>query len=978
MGVLTGCKPRQEVLKGELRDAIFAADFGDLIAEKAPLVYGDAATFFRNTHPARELKRVIRAVFERLSDPSDGGATLRLSTGFGGGKTHTEMALWHLAHNVANLSLGTELLPAAGRPSRVHAVAIDAAKAGVPIFASHPDTEVRSLWGEVFYRLGGPAALARLGAADDPDASPNEGQLQAILPDGPLLFLLDELVIYMARLSERGQGNVLGFLNSLASVASKRPQTVVVVTDPATQAAYAREAAQLASQLENAARRLDEVFGRRMTDFDPIGDETAAVITRRLLEHVDRAAAEKASATYYQLYQRVLADDPTLLPRGAGAREYAERILQSYPFHPRLLETAQNRLGSLQDFQRSRGVLRLFARLLRDVWVRGEDLELITAGEVNWHNPEIQGELLQRLNRESFKAAAKADVEGHAGELDGGAARGVHQRIASALLLESLTLQPSAGLDRPEITLATLRPEEAGPEPSEALDRLAGVCWHTYPLAGGRGWQFRYEPNVIKQIEERKALIPLEDARSWVATAVQGYFSGYTFKLASWPSTPAAVGRTASLQLALCDDEALAKRVCQYEDDRDPSAPMPRSFQNAVLGVAPSAGPFGDALDRARRFLAAELIQKESRGSSTARLVQEQLQRLLPEYQKQAKLQAIRAFNRVVLASGVSLPLEEKYQVGDEQALANPHGQRGLLCFLQDKRLVYGSDDALDLDLFVNHILPGATPDPNESEAWSAKAVHERFLSAPNLRLLLDSAVVWRTLEKALREAKIVLRLADGRALDATGCVQGPPGQRRRGVLAGLPSFQLDDTTLVAFAGGATASRWLQMNEEVEAPLGQGWGGGGGWAPPPPPSGPVGPPVASTWDDAVKLAGEHPLVSLELTASSPAEAAGLIGLAQPLGAESLELSVTVSGVARDGGSISFSAQGVKHNHPTRPLQVAQTIHTALLDGASYEAILKLKFGLASREGLAEALAETAEKAGAVRPLARFVALEVVA
>ncbi|MBE3139380.1 MAG: hypothetical protein IMZ53_02230, partial [Thermoplasmata archaeon] len=94
MGVLTGCKPRKEVLKGDLDDAIFAADFGDLISGKAPKVYGEAKTFFQNTHPAKQLCKVIEVVFERLADPKEAGATVRLSTGFGGGKTHTLMALW--------------------------------------------------------------------------------------------------------------------------------------------------------------------------------------------------------------------------------------------------------------------------------------------------------------------------------------------------------------------------------------------------------------------------------------------------------------------------------------------------------------------------------------------------------------------------------------------------------------------------------------------------------------------------------------------------------------------------------------------------------------------------------------------------------------------------------------------------------------------------------------------------------------------
>jgi len=205
MGILTGSKPRKEVLKGDLNDAIFAADFGDLIDGNAPKVYGDAKTFFQNTHPARQLCHVVQAIFGRLAATREGGATIRLSTGFGGGKTHTLMALWHLARNIDDVMMGTELLPAAGRPKGVTVAAIDAGKAGVPLFASHGKVKVNSLWGDLFFRLGDEKALKTLGKADDPDASPSEGQIAAAFPKGPVLVLLDELVIYMAKLSARGQ-----------------------------------------------------------------------------------------------------------------------------------------------------------------------------------------------------------------------------------------------------------------------------------------------------------------------------------------------------------------------------------------------------------------------------------------------------------------------------------------------------------------------------------------------------------------------------------------------------------------------------------------------------------------------------------------------------------------------------------------------------------------------------------------------------
>ncbi len=224
MGVLTGCKPRREVLKGDLDDAIFAADFGDLIERKAPKVYGDTKTFFQNTHPAKQLCKVIEAVFGRLANTKEPGASIRLSTGFGGGKTHTLMALWHLAQNIGDPGMGTELLPAAGRPKKVTVAAVDASKAGATEFPPHGKVRARSLWGDLSLQFGGEKALKALGKADDPELSPSEAQVEAVFPSGPVLILLDELVNYMAKLSERGQGNLLGFLTSLAAISGRRPQ----------------------------------------------------------------------------------------------------------------------------------------------------------------------------------------------------------------------------------------------------------------------------------------------------------------------------------------------------------------------------------------------------------------------------------------------------------------------------------------------------------------------------------------------------------------------------------------------------------------------------------------------------------------------------------------------------------------------------------------------------------------------------------
>jgi len=955
MGVLTSTTPRPEVLKGDLEDAIFAADFGDLIAGTAPKVYGDPVTFFQNTHPARALRNVVERVFERLAARKEPGGTMRLSTGFGGGKTHTLMALWHLAQHISDPSMGTELLPAAGRPKSVTVVGVDAGKAGVPLFSSHGPTKIHSLWGEIFYQLGGLSALKKLGKADDPEASPSEDQIRAAFPKGPVLLLLDELVVYMARLSDRGQGNLLGFLNSLSSVVGKRPQSMLVLTDPARQAAYAGQSATLASLVTAAATKLNELQSRKVSDFDPIGKEGARVIGRRLFQKVDPAGAQKASAAYHTLFERLAQEDGNPLYQTAASAEYAQRIVESYPFHPRLLDTAQDRLSAMADFQQSRGVLRLFARILRDVWERGEDVELITAGEVDWGSPRIQGDLLRRLQRDRFKAAVTADIEKHAAELDGEMRRGIHTRVASALLLESLPLQPTGGLDKADLTLAVLRPEEAGPEAAEALDRLAGVCWHTYPMEGGRGLQFRYEPNILKQIEERTRDIPEEDARTRVLADAQTYFTGPRFRLASWPERANQVSESAELQLVLCETPELAASVCRYSDDSHPEAPMPRRFRNAIVAIAPKLAALREVIGRAKRLLAAEKIEAESKTGDAQKLVREQLQRIKPELVKRFYVETRRAFDQLFGADGKLGVLGEEYQVPEDEILRQPQGEQCVWKFLNEKKLIYRPGDKLDLDLFLKKILPGATPVTGQPEVYSAKSIHEQFLRAPGMRILPDGQIVRETIMSAVSAGKLVVRLPDGRAFDAKGCVQGPEGNRGR-TSETLGGLSLDDNVLVARAGSAAAESWTAVDERKK-PEGE---TGTEETPPPVPPPPAVRSTFEDWDQILATARDRRLRALYVTVRSPAAAAALPGMVQPLGAESLSLSLMVGGTLKQGGKMNFAATDVRPTHPTRPLQTAQTIFNALADGGSYEAVLRLSFGSTGRAGLISQLEQLRE------------------
>ncbi len=936
MGVRAGCKPRDDVLQGELDDAIFAASFGKLIRDEGPLIYRKADLFFRNTHPTESLKKLCRDVFGRLSASDEAGAILRLSTGFGGGKTHALMTLWHLANGITDPTLGTDLLSPAGRPGHIRVIGIDAEGAGYPVFARHGDQEARNLAGELAFQLGGASALNALGSANAAAASPDAATVEAMFPNEPILILIDELVLYMAKLTDQEVGNLVGFLRTLMTAIVTRKQAVLVITDPKDQPADAQNAV----RLERLARTIEQQTGRQATVIEPIGNETAQVIIRRLFDWVKPEAAAKASADHFALYQRVAEDHPALIPAAARTKEYAERIRTCYPLHPRLLETAENRLRVLPDYNLSRGTLRLFARMVRGVWDDpARDPELITAGEIDWSSQRIQTDLLQRLDREKFRAAVGADIEGHARELDG-TAWGPHRRAASALLLESLPLEAHSGLDPADLTLAVLRPEDAGPEPSEALDRLSGACWHLYPMSGSaNAWQFRYEPNILKQIEERMAQVPRADALDRLRTDVQKSYQGAFAKLLAWPPNAKAAFDRSELQLALCDSEETAKSVVAYKDDT-PDAQIIREYRNAIMAVAPDPSGLEKAIQRIQRLKAAEDIDNEIPNTEAGKLAREQLKKQRPELTRSARLEAARAFNRLVLADGAVLTIDERFIAPpDAPPMQLPAGQDAVRAFVEDRKLIYGPEDSLFPDFFIDRVFKGAVPVADEPDARTTASLQKRFMAAQGLKLVADPTVIRASILRGVAEGKLVVRQDDGTAFDKDGGVFTSAGIKRRDQGRKLTTLPMDDSVLVAEASSTIAKEWVKISGFGEPPPKPGDLG----LPPPPPKG-TG--ATTTLDIAVAgdLADKRKLMSLRIVCLSAADAQKSLGAAAPLGATDVVIEADLTGNLKDGGKLLFSVSETKVSAAIKPLTMAQMLGNALAPGGSIRVAVVLGFG----------------------------------
>jgi hypothetical protein len=255
-------------------------------------------------------------------------------------------------------------------------------------------------------------------------------------------------------------------------------------------------------------------------------------------------------------------------------------------------------------------------------------------------------------------------------------------------LLESLPLEANSGLDPAELTLAVVRSDEAGNEPTEALDRLSGTCWHLYPMsASANGWQFRYEPNILKQIEQRMTQVSRDDALGRLRTEVQKSFQGGFAKLMPWPPNAKAVPDRPELQLALCDNEAVAKSVVTHNDDT-PGVESPRSYRNAIVAIAADPAGIEKSVQRIQRWIAAEQIETETPNTEAGKLARDQLKKQRPELIKALKLEAARAFTRLVLADGSVLTIDERFVVPPEASpLKLPSGQDAVRGFVLGRLL---------------------------------------------------------------------------------------------------------------------------------------------------------------------------------------------------------------------------------------------------------------------------------------------------
>ena len=506
--------PHEDVLKGTFLQAEFAADISRVHAGTATAEYQNPALFFERTFITEGMRLLLDSVVRRLAGKG-GDPVIQLQTAFGGGKTHTMLAVYHLAcgdARASDLPGVPAILDAAGVTELPHArvVVLDGIKSSPNQPVAHGAVRVHTLWGDLAWQLGGADGYALVADADLSGTSPGKAVLETLLAQyAPCVILIDELVAYI-RQFEDGKlltggtfGSNLSFIQALTEALKAVPTAVLLASLPESdkEAGSQRGIQALAS--------LSHYFGRVQALWKPVATEEAFEIVRRRLfsEISDRPAAEQVCRAFADFYIANKDD----LPRETQEGRYCERLVHAYPIHPEVFDRLYEDWSSLDNFQRTRGVLKLMAKVIHRLWKDGNNDPLIMPGSLPLYDGDTRNDIIYYLPP-GWDPVLERDVDGERAETTEIETQDTRlgsvqacRRAARAIFLgsaPSTTHQMVRGLELERVVLGVAQPGQQTSLYKDALRRL-GDRLHYLNSGNNRFW-FDTRPNLRREMEDRK------------------------------------------------------------------------------------------------------------------------------------------------------------------------------------------------------------------------------------------------------------------------------------------------------------------------------------------------------------------------------------------------------------------------------------------------------------------------------------------
>ena len=746
--------PRKEVREGRsFNPDEFAIHLEQVIARTAPEDYREPKQFFARTCWTRALREHVGMVLRRLcGETANTAPVMTLITQFGGGKTHTLTALYHLARGgdkAAEYSGVRELLQAAGLSS--------VPKAKVAVFVGNawdPQDGRETPWIDVARQLAGDAGVRELGAAAKTTPPGTESLARVFkAAGGPVLLLFDEVLNFLNR--HRGMAEQFhAFIQNLTVATTGTTRGAAVISLPRSQVEMTDWDMQWQDKITKVVRRVaKDLIANDET-------EISEVVRRRLFEDIGSDRIRKSVAKTYadwcferraQLPPEWTAVDTATTE--AKAREYLRgRFEVCYPFHPATLSVFQRKWQALPQYQQTRGTLAMLAQWIswayRTGFTEARREPLITLGSAPLEVPEFRSIVLGQLGESRLVAAIDADISGaqsHARALDAdtkGALRNIHRRVGTTILFESSGGQVDKVAHLPELRFALGEPEVDTTSVDNAAFALEDKSYFIRRV-GSDGFKISHQPTMKKVVSDRRASLDEEsEIRPAMRLVVQKEFErGASVPLVRFPEDSTAIQDTPKLTLVIVDPElewtgtgALRQQIAQWTRQRGKS---PRLYPGSLVWCVKRPGR--DFREKVELWLAWRRVAKEvaegTLGGDFDRSDRAELQSKVTEAEEAAKDEVWGSYRFVVIADSQEPDGLKTIDLGAGHSSGSETLCGRVITALKSQALLNDSVGA-------GYIERNWPPALKASGAWPLASLRQSFLNGSLTRLLDPDATL--------------------------------------------------------------------------------------------------------------------------------------------------------------------------------------------------------------------------------------------
>ena len=626
-------KPHLDIRQGHLDESVFAADLTEVSLGVGREVYSNSSLFFEKTFFTEGLTNISNRVIKGLNGDEYGeNRVISLQTGFGGGKTHTLISLYHLAKSGRNVSLHTKLsekLSVKPKYDKVN-VAVFTNKTNDPTQGRQVDgLHIKTLWGEIVYQLGGKELYEKIRPNDEARTAPKGLFLDLLKSASPSLILIDELADYCVAAAGVEVGTTtlsdqtISFMQEFTEAVSRVKNSVAVITLPASvlEVANSPQSAAILSSLESRVKRVG-------ADTRPVAEEEIfEVIRHRLFEWTDDLEIpESVLDSYREMYQSLWSE----LPSRSAKSEYLEMIRRSYPFHPELINIFKDKWASHPQFQRTRGVLRILASIISDLWKRRSSLvgnhPLIHPSHLQLDNLDTLTGEVKKLYGLGYDAVITSDICGinsNAYQIDQDKPafneHALTQGVATAIFLNSFGSKGvNRGITVKELKLQLLVPGGFNHNSiNTSLDELQNKAYYLYYSQTGASEQrfwFHTKPNLNILINNALSDIKTERIESQIVNLLEERSSKVT-KIRTIVNPKADVPELKSPTLIIMHPklshngnkelESAIREIALKRGNAD------RIYRNTILFLSASSKGKGSLYNVVREYLACKKIKDE-------------------------------------------------------------------------------------------------------------------------------------------------------------------------------------------------------------------------------------------------------------------------------------------------------------------------------------------------------------------------------